>query len=129
MATVWKRRKSNDGFPPFPQRLGNLAKAARFPHSHSSCGLLWLNQTTPGKELGGVEKWKSKRQDSHFPTPPMACGARKKILKVYTMRPVRCVYHAPVLTHNRVNALASQPNHSTSTGKSESEKSYSKCAC
>src|ERR1022692_3945291 len=34
----------------------------------------------------------------------MACGARKKLLKVSTMRPVRCVYHAPVLTHTRVNA-------------------------
>lgn len=44
------------------------------------------------------------KQDSHFPTAPMACGARKKLLKVSTMRPVRCVYHAPVLTHTRVNA-------------------------
>ena len=57
------------------------------------------------KELGAVEKWKSKKQDSHFPTAPMACGARKKILKVYTMRPVRCVYYAPVLTHTHVNAV------------------------
>ena len=40
----------------------------------------------------------------------MACGARKKILKVYTMRPVRCVYHAPVLTHTRVNAIFGPPN-------------------
>jgi hypothetical protein len=87
MATVWKRWKSNDGFPPFPQRLGNLAKAARFPHSHSSCGLLSLNQTTPTEE-------------------PMACGARKTILKVYTMRPVRFVYYAPVLTGTRANTSA-----------------------
>jgi hypothetical protein len=45
------------------------------------------------------------KQDSHFPTAPMACGARKKLLKVSTMRPVRCVYHAPVLTDTRVETF------------------------
>jgi len=35
------------------------------------------------KELSAVEKWKSKKQDSHFPTAPMACGARKKSKSVY----------------------------------------------
>jgi hypothetical protein len=31
-----KRGNPKTGFPLFPPLLGNLAKAARFPHSHSS---------------------------------------------------------------------------------------------
>ena len=109
---LWKWRRCGNpgnpkaGFPRFPQRLGNLAKAARFPHFHSSYGLLLrLNRTTPAEELGAVEKWKSNEQDSHFPTAPTACGAGKKILKVSTMCPVRCVYHVPVLTETHLDTL------------------------
>src|SRR5450432_576634 len=51
------------GFPLFPQLLGNLAKAARFPHSHSSAD-------------EAVEKWKTK---SRFPTfPPPSVGSNKQ---------------------------------------------------
>jgi hypothetical protein len=83
------------GFPRFPQRLGNLAKAPRFPHFHSSYGLLWrLNQTTPAEELGAVEKWKSKSRIPTFPPHrwPAAQGRNsKKCIRcarydVYTMR-------------------------------------------
>src|ERR1700685_1695237 len=71
---LWKCRRCGNlgnpkaGFPTFPQRLGNLAKAARFPHFHSSYGLLSrLNRTTPAEELGAVEKWKSKSRIPTFP--------------------------------------------------------------
>src|SRR5437867_3809931 len=40
-----KRGNPKTGFPLFPPLLGNLAKAARFPHSHSS-------------DDEAVEKWK-----------------------------------------------------------------------
>src|ERR1039457_6814036 len=78
---LWKCRRCGNrgnpttGFPPLPQRLGNLAKAARFPHSHSSYGLLSrLNQTTPAEELGAVEKWKSKSRIPTFPPPRLAAA-------------------------------------------------------
>src|SRR5271156_137430 len=71
---LWKWRRCGNvgnpkaGFPAFPQRLGNLAKAARFPHSHSSYGLLLrLSRTTPAEELGAVGKWKSKSRIPTFP--------------------------------------------------------------
>jgi hypothetical protein len=58
-----KRGNPTAGFPLFPPLLGNLAKPARFPHSHSS-----------GDEA--VEKWKTK---SRFPTfPPPSLGLEKK---------------------------------------------------
>src|SRR5450755_3946968 len=54
-----KRGNPRAGFPLFPPLLGNLAKAARFPHSHSSAD-------------EAVEKWKTK---SRFPTfPPPSLG-------------------------------------------------------
>src|ERR1700677_640998 len=79
------------------QRDSHISTAPTAPHCVST-------KQPRLKELGAVEKWKSKKQDSHFPTAPMACGAGKKILKVSTMCPVRCVYHVPVLTHTHVNA-------------------------
>ena len=52
-------------------------------------------------------RWKSGNPKAGFPLSHRTDGPlrREKFLKVYTMRPVRCVYHAPVLTHTRVNAL------------------------
>jgi len=79
------------------QRDSHISTAPTAPHCVST-------EQPRLKELGAVEKWKSKKQDSHFPTAPMACGAGKKILKVYTMRPVRCVYYAPVLTGTHADA-------------------------
>ncbi len=79
----WKSREGSE-IPTFPQLLRFvIASQPSKPCGRTGCG-------------GKVE---IQKQDSHFPTAPMACGARKKFLKVSTMRPVRCVYHAPVLTH------------------------------
>src|ERR1700677_3778520 len=129
---LWKWRRCGNlgnpkaGFPRFPQRLGNLAKAARFPHFHSSYGfLLRLNRTTPAERTGCGGKVEIQKQDSHFPTAPMACGAGRKILKVYTMRPVRCVYYAPVLTGTHADARLPFKWHwaswSSSTGRGTSD--------
>jgi len=104
MATVWKRWKSNDGFPPFSHRLGNLAEGGEIPTFPQLLRFVIAQPNHPGERTGCGGKVEIQKQDSHFPTAPMACGARKKILKVSTIRPVRCVYYAPVLTHTRVNA-------------------------
>src|SRR5579864_1371598 len=53
------------GFPLFPPLLGNLAKAARFPHSHSS-----------GDET--VEKWKTKSRFPTFPPPSLGLNEEQK---------------------------------------------------
>jgi hypothetical protein len=66
-------------FPPFPRRLGNLAKAARFPHFHSADGcLIRVQDGADAEELVCGGKVEIQKQDSHFPTAPMACGARKE---------------------------------------------------
>src|ERR1700733_624228 len=107
---LWKwRRCGNGGNPTTDSHRSHSVleisrKAARFPPSHSSCGLFIAQPNHPGERTGCGGKVEIQKQDSHFPAAPMACGARKKILKVSTMRPVRFVYHAPVLTHTRVNA-------------------------
>jgi hypothetical protein len=51
-------------------------------------------------------RWKSGNPKAGFPLSHRTESLRRKEenLKVYTMRPVRCVYYAPVLTHTRVNA-------------------------
>src|ERR1700721_521445 len=80
---LWKWRRCGNvgnpkaGFPTFPQRLGNLAKAARFPHFHSSYGsLLRLNRTTPAEktERGG----KVEIQKAGFPLSHRTDGLRRK---------------------------------------------------
>src|SRR3984885_5135543 len=80
---LWKCRRCGNlgnpkaGFPTFPQRLGNLAKAARFPHFHSSYGsLLRLNRTTPAErtERGG----KVEIQKAGFPLSHRTDGLRRK---------------------------------------------------
>jgi hypothetical protein len=61
-------------FPPFPRRLGNLAKAARFPHFHSAdddC-LIRVQDGAEAEELVCRGKLEIQRQDSHFPTAPRA---------------------------------------------------------
>src|ERR1700723_716163 len=109
---LWKWRRCGNvgnpkaGFPTFPQRLGNLAKAARFPHFHSSYGsLLRLNRTTPAErtECGG----KSGNPKSRIPTfPPHRWpAAQGRNPKVSTMCPVRCVYHVPVLTETHLDTF------------------------
>src|SRR5579864_95713 len=67
-------------FPPFPRRLGNLAKTARFPHSHSADGLfIHQPRRQNAEKLVCRGKVEIQNQDSHFPTAPMACGARKEL--------------------------------------------------
>jgi hypothetical protein len=59
---------------------GNLAKAARFPHSHNATTALLRETRTPRQNQesldAAVEKWKSKTGISTFPPPRTACGAR-----------------------------------------------------
>jgi len=84
---LWKWRsggkpgKPKSGFPPFPRLLGNLAKAARFPHSHSSGGLYQGRRKRGTGRSVGYGKVEIQRRDSHFPTAPTAGGARKKIVQ------------------------------------------------
>src|SRR6266705_1140363 len=59
-----KRGNPKAGFPLFPPLLGNLAKNARFPHSHSS-------------DDETVKKWKTKSRFPTFP-PPFLLRLRKK---------------------------------------------------
>jgi hypothetical protein len=64
-------------FPPFPRRLGNLAKAARFPHFHSDddC-LIRVPDGAEAEELVCGGKLEIQKQDFHFPTAPMAAQGR-----------------------------------------------------
>src|ERR1700689_1479406 len=104
---LWKCRRCGNGgnpttgFPPFPQRLGNLAKAARFPHSHSSYGLCsGLSQATPAEELGAVEKGKSRGRIPTFPPHrwPVAPGEIPK--SVYDAPGTMCIPCAGLNTHS-----------------------------
>jgi len=82
---LWKMPAGGNGgkrtarFPLFPRRLGNLAKAARFPHFHSAGDyLIRVQGRAEAEELVCGGKVEIQKQDSHFPTAPMACGARKE---------------------------------------------------
>jgi hypothetical protein len=62
----------------FPQLLGNLAQTARFPHSHSSGDEAYMaKRRQTARRIVGYGKVEIRNQDSHFPTAPTACGARK----------------------------------------------------
>ena len=66
--------------------LGNLANNARFPHFHSSGDevLFVERRKTARKNLRAVEKWKSKKQDFHFPTAPMSLRRKERIISKTT---------------------------------------------
>jgi len=61
-------------FPPFPHRLGNLANPARFPHFHSADGdcSICVPDGAEAEEMVCGGKVEIQKQDSHFPTAPMA---------------------------------------------------------
>src|SRR5450432_2487669 len=70
------------GFPPFPQLLGNLARAARFPHSHSpGCFHRESRKPGDGEEMWTVEKWKSKNRIPTFPPPRQPAAQGTKSIK------------------------------------------------
>ena len=48
----------------------------------------------------GVETLEIQKQDSHFPTAPMACGARKKSKSVYNVPGTLCIPCAGLDTHS-----------------------------
>src|SRR5207244_9371764 len=59
---------------------GNLAKGARFPLSHRAG---YGSSPPEGAKTKPERKWgrgkvEIQKQDSHFPTAPTACGARRK---------------------------------------------------
>jgi hypothetical protein len=56
-------------------------------------------------------RWKSGNPKAGFPLSHRTESLRRKEenLKVYTMRPVRCVYYAPVLTHSCEHTNLAQP--------------------
>jgi hypothetical protein len=78
MPASGNRGKRTARFPPFPRRLGNLARAARFPHFHSAdddC-LIRVPDGAEAEELVRGGKLEIQKQDSHFPTAPT--GAARK---------------------------------------------------
>src|ERR1700674_3414411 len=105
MPPLWKPWKSNNRISTVPKASWESRESSEIPTFPQLLRFVIASQpNNPGGRTGCGGKVEIQKQDSHFPTAPIACGARKKILKVSTMRPVRCVYHAPVLTHTRVNA-------------------------
>jgi len=105
MPTLWKRWKSKSRIPTVPTGSWKSRKGGEIPTFPQLLlfGLVYTINNYGGRTVCGG-KVEIQKQDSHFPTAPMACGARKKILKVSTMCPVRCVYHVPVLTGTRADA-------------------------
>src|ERR1700733_4023262 len=105
---LWKWRRCGNvgnpkaGFPTFPQRLGNLAKAARFPHFHSSYGsLLRLNRTTPAERTGCGGKVEI--QKAGFPTfPPHRWPAAqgRNLKSVYDVPGTLCIPCAGLDRHS-----------------------------
>src|ERR1022692_4947424 len=105
MPTVWKPWKSNNRISTAPTASWQSRESSEIPTFPQLLRFVIASQpNNPGCRTGRGGKVEIQKQDSLFPTAPMACGARKKLLKVSTMRPVRCVYHAPVLTHTRADA-------------------------
>src|SRR5712691_1474866 len=80
--TVESERRA---FPLFPRRLGNLAKAARFPHFHSAggCWIGWFRTEQTQKNWCAVEEWKSKSGIPTFPPHrwPAAQGRSMTVTK------------------------------------------------
>src|SRR5271170_3599047 len=112
MATVWKRWKSKSRISSVPTASWKSRESSEIPTFPQLLRFVIASQpNNPSRRTGRGGKVEIQKQDSHFPTAPTACGARKKLLKVSAMRPVRYVYYAPVLTHTRVNAssLAGSP--------------------
>jgi len=108
MTTVWKPWKSRSRIPNVPTASWESRESGEIPTFPQPLRFVIASQpNNPGRRTGCGGKVEIQKQDSHFPTAPMACGARKKILKVYTMCPVRCVYHVPGLdTHSCERYLA-----------------------
>src|ERR1700686_4071163 len=99
MPPLWKPWKSNNRISTVPKASWESRESSEIPTFPQLLRFVIASQpNNPGGRTGCGGKVEIQKQDSHFPTAPIACGARKKILKVSTMRPVRCVYHAPVLT-------------------------------
>jgi hypothetical protein len=66
-------------------RLGNLAKAARFPHSHSYDDDYRSGAQPKNRGVWAMEKWKSKNRISTFPRPRQPAAARRKTLLIKTL--------------------------------------------
>jgi hypothetical protein len=65
MAAGGNSGKRTARFPLFPRRLGNLAKAARFPHFHSADDCFLPVQKGASKRTG--VPWKSGNPNAGFP--------------------------------------------------------------
>src|ERR1700735_2448175 len=76
MATVWKRWKSNDGFPPFPQRLGNLAEGGEIPTFPQLLRFVYRS-TKPPRGKNWV-RWKSGNPKTGSPLPRRTDGLRRE---------------------------------------------------
>jgi hypothetical protein len=79
-----KRGNPKAGFPLFPPLLGNLAKDARFPHSHSSDDDYGIRREGKEEESGYVGRGKGGNPKAGFPLSHRPDSLRQQGRKTIT---------------------------------------------